>query len=160
MNPNVDPLRTMAKRNPQGICIYYGTKRKETWKELNDRSDSLASALYELGIRKGDKGIVMLHNCPEFVESVCALQKLGAVASPMNCRFYKEEIEYQTNLSEAVVFLTEDLWLENVKKAELPTVKNIIVTGESEDFFKSRKPDQRIFVQRTTGSGRRYKRDV
>lgn len=135
MNPNVDPLRTMAKRNPQGICIYYGTKRKETWKELNDRSDSLASALYELGIRKGDKGIVMLHNCPEFVESVCALQKLGAVASPMNCRFYKEEIEYQTNLSEAVVFLTEDLWLENVKKAELPTVKNIIVTGESEDFL-------------------------
>ena len=137
MNPFGDMLRIYAERNPQGGSIYYGTDKKETWKELNDRVNSLANALSDLGVKKGDKGIVMFHNCPEFVESTCALQKLGAIPSPMNYRFVPREIEYQTNHSDSKVFLTEDLWLENVQKARpnMPKVENYIVSGESGEFL-------------------------
>ena len=135
MNPFGDLLKIYAERNPQGGSIYYGTDKKETWKEVNDRVNSLANALSDLGVKNGDKGIVMFHNCPEFVESVCALQKLGAIPSPMNYRFVPREIEYQTNHSDSKVFLTEDLWLENVKKSKLPNVENYIVSGESGEFL-------------------------
>jgi acyl-CoA synthetase (AMP-forming)/AMP-acid ligase II len=137
MNPFGDMLRIYAERNPRGGSIYYGTDKKETWKELNDRVNSLANALSDLGVKKGDKGIVMFHNCPEFVESVCALQKIGAIPSLMNYRFVQREIEYQTNHSDSKVFLTEDTWLENVRKARpnMPKVENYIVSGESGEFL-------------------------
>ena len=117
MNPFGDLLKLYAERNPRGGAIYYGMDRKETWKELNDRTNGLANALYDLGIRKDDKGIVMLHNCPELIESYCALLKIGAVVSPMNWRLVPREIEYQTNNSDAKIFITADKWLENVKNA-------------------------------------------
>jgi len=34
MNPFGDLLKIYAERNPQGGSIYYGTDKKETWKEL------------------------------------------------------------------------------------------------------------------------------
>ena len=137
MNPFGDIIKTYAEKNPKGIAVYYGTKRKETWKELNDRVNSLANVLYDLGIRKGDKGIVMFHNSPEFMESVRALEKLGAISVPMNYRFVSKEIEYQTKHSDSKVFLTEDLWLEDVRKARpnMPKVENYIVSGESGEFL-------------------------
>jgi len=135
MNIVGDLLKIYAERSPQKVTFYYGADRKETWKEVNDRVNSLANALYDLGIRKGDKGIVMFHDCPEFIESTCALQKIGAIPSPMNYRFVSREIEYQTNNSDSKVFLTEDLWLENVKKAKpkMPKVENYIVLNNPEE---------------------------
>jgi acyl-CoA synthetase (AMP-forming)/AMP-acid ligase II len=129
-------LTQHAQRNPKGISIVYGTQ-KITWEELNNRVNSLANALLDLGIRKGDKGIVMFHNCPEFVESTCALQKLGAIPSPMNYRFVPREIEYQTNHSDSVVFFTEELWVKNVREAipQMPKVKYYICSGKSDDML-------------------------
>jgi len=136
-NPFGDLLKIYSKRNPKGVSIYYGTDVKETWKELNDRVNKLANALIDLGMKKGDTGIIMFHNCPEFIESLCALQKIGAIPSPMNYKFVSREIEYQTNHSEAKVFLTEDLWLDEVSKARknTPAVKDYIVLGNSRDFL-------------------------
>ncbi|VUT24366.1 MAG: hypothetical protein MOIL_00478 [Candidatus Methanolliviera sp. GoM_oil] len=37
MNPFGDLLKIYAERNLQGGSIYYGTDKKETWKEVNDR---------------------------------------------------------------------------------------------------------------------------
>ena len=159
MNPFGDMLRIYAERNPKGVSIYYGTDRKETWKELNDRVNSLANALSDIGVKKDDKGIVMFHNCPEFIESVCALQKLGAIPCPMNYRFVPREIEYQTNLSDSKVFLMEDLWLENVRKARpnMPKVENYIVLNNPEERmldyeglikeYPSREPDVEVGVE-------------
>lgn len=131
-----DLLVQYAEKNPKGNSIVYGFQRI-SWKELNDRIDRLANALHDLGVRKGDKGTIMFHNCPEFVESTCALQKLGAIPSPMNYRFVPREIEYQTNHSDSVVFFTEDLWLKNVKEAmpKMPRVKHYICSGKSEDML-------------------------
>jgi len=152
-NPFGDLLKIYAERNPKGVSIYYGTDIKETWRELNDRVNRLANALMDLGMKKGDVGIIMFHNCPEFIESLCALQKIGAIPSPVNYRFVSREIEYQTNHSEAKVFLSEDLWLDEVNKAKenMPAVKDYIISGNStgdflnyEDLLKgssSKEPD-------------------
>jgi len=137
MNIYGDLLKIYAKGYPGGTAIYYGIDEKETWKELNDRTNSLANALWDLGIRKGDKGIVMFHNRPELLESLIALQKLGALPAALNDRFTPKEIEFQTDQSDSKVFLTEDRCLENVKKAKpnMPKVENYIALGESGEFL-------------------------
>ena len=120
-------LSNCAKYNPNGVPFVYGDK-KTTWKELNARVNSLANALYDLGVRKGDKITIMFHNCTEFAEANFAIQKIGAIPVPLNYRFVAREIEYQTNNSDSTVFIFEDLWLDAVEEArlKLEKVKNYI----------------------------------
>ena len=124
-------LSGYAKSVPNALAIIYGDKRL-TWGELNDRVNSLANALLDLGIEKGDKGVIMFHNCPEFVESKLALQKIGAMPVPMNFRFVASEIEYQADHSDATTFIFEDLWLDQVNQARpnLKKIKNYICAGK------------------------------
>ena len=116
MNAFGDLLKIYAERNPKGVSVVYGNHRL-SWKDIHERTNRLANALYDLGLRKGDKGAIMLHNCPEFVEATCAMQKIGVIPSPLNYRFVGSEIEFQVNHSDAKAFLFEELWAGEVEKA-------------------------------------------
>ncbi len=116
-------LADQARYNPRGISITYG-QRKISWGELNMRVNRLATGLKGLGIRKGDHVTIMFHDCPEFIESNYALQKIGAVPVPMNFRFVAREIEYQANQSDSVMFIFEDMFLDEVLKAR-PALKKV-----------------------------------
>lgn len=116
-------LADMARYNPRGKAIIYG-KKKVTWRELNNRVNRFANALMSLGIKKGDHAIILFHDCPEFIEVNYALQKIGAVPIPMNFRFVAREIQYQTDQSDSVVFICEDIFMEQIQKA-LPNCKKI-----------------------------------
>ena len=116
-------LADMARYNPGGKAIIYGEK-KVTWRELNNRVNRFANALKVLGIKKGDHAIILFHDCPEFIETNYALQKIGAVPIPMNFRFVAREIEYQTDQSDAVVFICEDIFMEQIQKAR-PSCKKL-----------------------------------
>jgi len=120
-------LADQARYNPRGIVITYGHK-KIRWKDLNTKVNKFAGALTDLGIKKGDHVIIMFHDCPEFIESNYALQKIGAVPVPMNFRFVAREIEYQTNQSDSIMFIFEDMFSKEVNKARpnLKGVKNYI----------------------------------
>jgi len=120
-------LSDLGKYSPDGLAFIYGDKRT-TWKGLNERVNSLANALWDLGIRKGDKVTLMFHNCTEFVETTYAIQKIGAIPVPINYRFVPKEIEYQTNNSDSIAYVFEDIWLDAVEEARpnLKKVKNYI----------------------------------
>jgi len=138
MNPFSDILNVYAKRNPKGTAVISATSNRAiTWRELNDQINRLASGLYDLGLRKGDKGIIMLQNCPEFIVSFFALQKVGALPCPMNCRFVPAEIEFQTNHSESKVFITGAQFAEAVRAAipAMPGVEHYISVGGGEGFL-------------------------
>lgn len=53
-----------------------------TYSELARRSDQVASWLVDLGVKRGDTMIVMLHNTIELWEILLALTKMGGVAIP------------------------------------------------------------------------------
>ncbi|MDY6965421.1 MAG: class I adenylate-forming enzyme family protein [Halobacteriota archaeon] len=120
-----------VKSNPDGISVIYGDRRI-TWKELNDRVNRLSNALWDLGVRKGDKVTFMFHDSPEFLESNYAIQKIGAIPVPMNFRFVSKDIEYQANHSDSTIFIFEDIWWNEVNHArpKLPKVKHFICSGK------------------------------
>ena len=109
-------LAQMARFNPRGVAITSGQTRI-TWQELNCRVNRLASALAGLGVAKGDHVSILFHDCPEFIESNYALQKLGAVPIPINFRFVAREIEYQLVHSDSRMLILEDTFLEEARKA-------------------------------------------
>jgi bile acid-coenzyme A ligase len=60
-----------------------GTEREVTWEWLDQRSTQLAGALRGRGVGFGDRVGLGLRNSPEFVISVFATWKLGAVPVPV-----------------------------------------------------------------------------
>ena len=110
-------LNYLAGNHGNSIACVYGEK-KTTWEALNKRTNSMANALWDLGIRKNDKVTIMFHNCIEFVETTYAVQKIGAIPVPINYRFIDREIEYQTNHSDSVAYIFEDLWSDAVISAK------------------------------------------
>jgi acyl-CoA synthetase (AMP-forming)/AMP-acid ligase II len=77
-----------------------------------------------MGVKKDDKVLFMMHNRTEFLEANWAVQKCGAIPVPMNYRFKAEEIEFQADHCDAIVFILEDMWLEQVQEA-MPNLKKI-----------------------------------
>jgi acyl-CoA synthetase (AMP-forming)/AMP-acid ligase II len=120
-------LANMARYNPKGVAITCGQIRI-SWKDLNTRVNRLANALMTLGVQKGDHVSIMFHDCPEFIESNYALQKIGAVPIPMNFRFVAKEIEYQVNHSDSTLIILEDMFLDEVRKAmkNTPALKEYV----------------------------------
>ena len=65
-----------------------------TWTELEERSRRLAGALAERGVRAGDRVLLVCANRPEFVETMVAVHRLGAVLVPVNFRLAAPEIDH------------------------------------------------------------------
>ena len=126
-----DCLSKCAKYNPDGLFMVYGDRRI-SWSDLNDRVNRLANAISDLGVKKGDKVTIMFHNCLEFFETNYAIQKIGAIPVPMNYRFSPVEIEYQTNHSDSILFIFEDLWLDavNTARPNFDKIENLIYVGK------------------------------
>jgi fatty-acyl-CoA synthase len=79
--------------------------RRITYAELDRRTDQLAQALRELGVRPGDRVAALLLNSAAFLETLFATAKLGAVFVPINFRLAPPEVTYLLADSRADVFV-------------------------------------------------------
>lgn len=78
-----------------------------TWDVLRRRVVALADALSRRGVGFGDRVMILMLNRTEFVESVLAVNSLGAIAVPLNFRLTPAEIAFLVEDCEARVMITE-----------------------------------------------------
>jgi acyl-CoA synthetase (AMP-forming)/AMP-acid ligase II len=79
--------------------------RRITYTEFDRRTDQLARALREFGVRQGDRVAALLVNSAAFLETMFAAAKLGAVFVPINFRLAPPEVTYLLADSGADVFV-------------------------------------------------------
>ena len=79
--------------------------RRITYTEFDRRTDQLARALRELGVRPGDRVAALLVNNAAFLETMFATAKLGAVFVPINFRLAATEVAFLLADSGADVFV-------------------------------------------------------
>lgn len=65
-----------------------------TYSDLHQRANRTSCWLQDLGIEKGDRIAVFLHNCPEFIELYLACARIGAIFVPINYRLAPPELDY------------------------------------------------------------------
>lgn len=82
-----------ADRFPDHPAMIQGNKQY-TYSQLSEEVDRVASSFHRLGLKHGDRVIVLLKNRMETVVIFWAVQKLGAVFTPINLRFSTENILY------------------------------------------------------------------
>jgi len=111
--------------------IFYGRKIKN--KELREASLRFSTALYDLGIRKGDVVAIYLPNCPQFIIAYFGILRLGAIVTAISPLYTPREIAYQLRDSGAKAIICLDLHYEKVEKAleEVP-LKYVIITSIAE----------------------------
>lgn len=76
-----------------------------TYAEFEARSNQVAAALQELGVKAGTKLVWCAQNSTEVVVIVNAARKAGAVAVPLNYRLSTDEAAYVIDNSDATVVL-------------------------------------------------------
>ncbi|MBV9089326.1 MAG: long-chain-fatty-acid--CoA ligase [Mycobacteriaceae bacterium] len=123
-------LSRHAMMQPDSTALRFLGKTT-TWRELDRRVELLADALSRGGVGFGDRVLVLMLNRTEFVESVLATNRLGAIAVPVNFRMTPAEISYLVGNCGARVVVTESV-LAAVAKAVRglePTLSTLIVAG-------------------------------
>lgn len=123
-------LRKHSDRFQNKTALMYRDVRL-SYKKLNERVNSLANALLELGVRKGDRVLVFLFNSNEMLETMFACAKIGAIFVPVNVRLSADEVEYIVRHASGRMFIY-DKRLELVAKkiqTRVMSVDHFIVTG-------------------------------
>ena len=79
-------FKTLALRNPKGIAII-DERGELTFGDLHRRTNALAHALRDRGVKEGDGVAIMCRNHRGFVEASIAVNKLGADVLYLNTAF-------------------------------------------------------------------------
>ena len=106
--------------------IFYG--HRINYGELKELSDKIATALWDLGVRKGDRVAVHMVNCPQFVIALLGILRIGAVMTPISPVYVSPEIKYQLEDSGVETFIGLDLLYDTVQRTGVK-LKNVILTS-------------------------------
>ena len=78
-----------------------------TFAQLEDRTNRLAHALAQRGVRRGDNVAILMYNCLQAVEAWFGCQKLGACPVPVNFRLAQPEVDYILDNAGAVGIIAD-----------------------------------------------------
>ncbi|TWO73106.1 AMP-binding protein [Caenimonas sedimenti] len=133
-----DNLATSARRYPdKAAIIFFG--RRTSYAELQRQAEKLAARLQAMGVRKGDRVLLNMQNCPQLIIAHFAILRANAVVVPVNPMNRAEELKhYITDPDAKVAITTSDLAGEIARAdAELPAserLSHLIVTHFTDAF--------------------------
>jgi malonyl-CoA/methylmalonyl-CoA synthetase len=78
-----------------------------SYRELDQDANRCAHTLMELGVEKGDRVVLFLNKSVIFVVTHLALQRIGAIAVPLNPGFKKSELDYLLHDAEPRLVLSD-----------------------------------------------------
>lgn len=123
-------LNQVARRYPDAPG-FIRAGRQYTWAEISKRVDSVAAALRQQGVKKGDKLLVHSRNNLPLFESAWIAFRLGAVWVPTNVRITPTEAAYLGSSSGASAMIYDEglgHYVDSVRKAS-PDLNLVIAIG-------------------------------
>jgi fatty-acyl-CoA synthase len=100
-----DNLDISARRYPdKAALVFFG--RIFTYRELRDLAQRLAAKLHALGVRKGDRVMLDMQNCPQLVIAHFAILRANAVVVPVNPMNRAQELKHYIEDPDAKVAIT------------------------------------------------------
>jgi crotonobetaine/carnitine-CoA ligase len=112
--------RQAAWRGPSTFLVwepFEGKASRWSYAEFHEAVRRTAAGLVERGIRPGDRVLIHLNNCPEFLMLWFGCAYAGAVAVTTNTRGTPDDIAYFAKHSRAAAGYTESAYAEAVRTA-------------------------------------------
>jgi acetyl-CoA synthetase len=112
--------------------------RYHTFYDLCTSSDRFTNVLQKIGVKKGDRVLVILQSIPEWYIALIGMFKLGVIPMPGTVLLTAKDIEYRINRAEACMVITDLDHADSVEKVKpvCPTLKHMmLVDGKRADWF-------------------------
>ena len=130
-------LEANAASHPKRPVIFIDDE-KVTHAQFLKKVDAFACYLESVGIRRGDRIALIAPNCEEFVITVYAVTKLGAVAVPVNNMLKAAEFEYILNDCGAKLLITAKKFIGEVAGLRVATgVEKTLWVDEAPEFSEN-----------------------
>jgi len=133
-----DNLAISARRYPNKPAIIF-LGRIFTYAEVAQQAERLAAHLHACGVRRGDRVVLNMQNCPQLIVAHFAILRANAVVVPVNPMNRAEELKhYIVDPDARVAITTSDLAAELARAdAALPAqqrLSHLIVTHFTDAF--------------------------
>ncbi len=128
-------LEEAARRYPDQASTIFRDQAIR-YDDLNAASDALAAALFDLGVRKGDRVGLLMPNLPQFVIAFYAVLKTGGVVVAMNPAYKQRELAYQTRDSGARILISLERFQPLLESIRAGTGLERLIFTKVEDAFQ------------------------
>lgn len=126
--------QTVAGAPEQTALIYFGARL--TYSQLLDQVNRAAAGLQALGVKQGDRVVLMMPNCPQFVIAYFGALRAGAIITATSPIYTAREASHQWSDAGASLVIVDRRLLHIVKAVhpELPQLKQVVVVGQR-DYY-------------------------
>ena len=151
-----DTVDAIARREPDKLAMVHiandMTERRFTFKNIKDASAQSANYFKSLGIKKGDKVMLVLKRHYQFWFAILGLHKLGAVAIPATNQLVAHDFTYRFQAAEVnAIVCTADGDTANqvdIAEAEVGMKLTKIMVGGSRDGWHDYDNEYGLFSRR------------
>ncbi len=126
-------------------------EERVSYQQLLERTNRLGNVLRQLGVRREERVLFLLSDCPEFLYCFFGAMKMGAVSVPANPQLKPPEYEFLLNDTRAGVAIASEAalpLLEEIPRQRLRYLREIMVVGASggrhlrwHDLMEAASPD-------------------
>lgn len=129
-------LEKIAQAYPARDALIHSQKgTRYTYQLLSWQVDRAARGLLALGIKRDDHVAIWAANIPEWLVSMLAIAKVGAVFVPVDPGAESEDLKYILDQAECVVLMVSGELAQKTPSIKTPSLKHIIVvSSESESI--------------------------
>ncbi len=152
-NFGFDIVDGIADKYPDKLAMLHldvnKNERRFTFKDIKKASNQVANYFTSLGIKKGDKVMLILKRHYQFWFCMVALHKIGAVAIPATNQLKEHDFEYRFNSAgvKALVCTADgdtSVIAENAAK-KCPQVEQLIMVGGNRDGWRDFDSEYKLF---------------
>ncbi len=138
-----DTVDAIAKKDPDKLAMIHlsvdHTERRFTFNDMKRKSAQAANYFKSLGIKKGDRVMLVLKRHYQFWFAILGLHKLGAIAIPATNQLQAHDFDYRFNAAGvSAILCTADGDVSHqvdLAQEKSPTLKTkVLVGGEREGW--------------------------
>ena len=151
-----DTVDAIARREPEKLAMIHIandlTERRFTFKNIKDASSQSANYFKSLGIRRGDRVMLVLKRHYQFWFAILGLHKLGAIAIPATNQLVEKDFVYRFQAADvsAVVSTADGDTAHQIELAEKTAGMNItkILVGGQRSGWHDYNTEYPLFSRR------------
>ena len=151
-----DIVDKIAKKSPDKTAMIHiardMTERVFTYQQIKEYSCQTANYFRSLGIKKGDRVMLVLKRHYQFWFSILALHRLGAIVIPATHQLQAHDFEYRFNAAgvSAIICTSDDNTPSHVDECadKCPTLVTKVVVGESREGWHNFDEEYKLFSRR------------
>ena len=150
-----DVVDEIARNKPEKVAMIHLDRDKNevryTFRDMKDLSSQAANYFTSLGIKKGDRVMLVLKRRFEFWVAILGLHKIGAIAIPATHQLKDHDFEYRFNAAgvKAIVCTCDDNTPDAVDAVmNAPTLEHKLIVGADRDGWKRFDEEYKLFSRR------------